>query len=218
MTSVGLMLPEPGYLAAVRELTRRHGVVLIFDEVKTGLTIAAGGAVERLGAQPGHRHAREVARRRAPDRRGRHDRGASASRWDGGVRQIGTYNGNPLWMAAARASLREVLTPAAYEELERLGARMVAGCDAVIDDGGRALRRLVSLGSKGCVQRGRADPELARADLAVAHEPRRVHHAGREQEWNVTRRPRREAVDRYVEVFGGLLAELTPRLSGSARA
>ena len=52
MTSGGLMLPEPGYLAAVRELTRRHGVVLIFDEVKTGLTIAAGGAVERLGGDP----------------------------------------------------------------------------------------------------------------------------------------------------------------------
>ena len=51
MTSGGLTLPEPGYLAAVRELTRRHGVVLIFDEVKTGLTIAAGGAVERLGVQ-----------------------------------------------------------------------------------------------------------------------------------------------------------------------
>ena len=52
MTSVGLVLPEPGYLDAVRELTRRHGVVLILDEVKTGLTIAAGGAVERLGARP----------------------------------------------------------------------------------------------------------------------------------------------------------------------
>ena len=65
MTSGGLTLPEPGYLAAVRELTRRHGVVLIFDEVKTGLTIAAGGAVERLGGRPGHRHAREVPRRRA---------------------------------------------------------------------------------------------------------------------------------------------------------
>ena len=44
--------PEPGYLEAVREITRRHGVVLIFDEVKTGLTIAAGGATERFGVAP----------------------------------------------------------------------------------------------------------------------------------------------------------------------
>ena len=52
MTSVGLVLPDPGYLDALDELTRPHGVVLILDEVKTGLTIAAGGAVERLGARP----------------------------------------------------------------------------------------------------------------------------------------------------------------------
>ena len=52
MTSAGLVPPEPGYLEAVRELTRRHGVVLILDEVKTGLTIAAGGAVERFGVEP----------------------------------------------------------------------------------------------------------------------------------------------------------------------
>ena len=76
MTSVGLVLPEPGYLDALRDLTRRHGVVLILDEVKTGLTIAAGGAVERLGAQPGHGDARQIARRRAAHGRGGHDRGA----------------------------------------------------------------------------------------------------------------------------------------------
>jgi glutamate-1-semialdehyde 2,1-aminomutase len=47
-----VVLPEPGYLEAVREITRKHGVVLIFDEVKTGLCIAAGGAVERFGVMP----------------------------------------------------------------------------------------------------------------------------------------------------------------------
>src|SRR4029453_6953969 len=44
MMNLGVVLPEPGYLEAVRDLTREHGIVLIFDEVKTGLTIAAGGA------------------------------------------------------------------------------------------------------------------------------------------------------------------------------
>ncbi len=52
MMNLGVVLPEPGYLEAVRELTRRHGIVLIFDEVKTGLCIAAGGATERFGVQP----------------------------------------------------------------------------------------------------------------------------------------------------------------------
>ena len=52
MMNLGVVLPEPGYLEAVRELTARHGIVLIFDEVKTGLTVAAGGAVEHFGVVP----------------------------------------------------------------------------------------------------------------------------------------------------------------------
>ncbi|MCT2989823.1 aminotransferase class III-fold pyridoxal phosphate-dependent enzyme, partial [Propionibacterium freudenreichii] len=52
MMNLGVVLPEPGYLEAVREITRKHGIVLIFDEVKTGLTIAAGGATERFGVKP----------------------------------------------------------------------------------------------------------------------------------------------------------------------
>jgi hypothetical protein len=48
--TLGMILPEPGYLASVREITRRHGIVLIFDEVKTGLAVAAGGVVERSGS------------------------------------------------------------------------------------------------------------------------------------------------------------------------
>src|SRR5947209_10215065 len=52
MMNLGVVLPEDGYLQAVRELTERHGIVLIFDEVKTGLAIAAGGATERFGVKP----------------------------------------------------------------------------------------------------------------------------------------------------------------------
>src|SRR3954447_16693622 len=52
MMNLGVVLPEPGYLEAVRDITKRHGIVLIFDEVKTGLCIAAGGAVERFGVVP----------------------------------------------------------------------------------------------------------------------------------------------------------------------
>ena len=46
--NLGVVLPEPGYLEAVREITNKYGIVLIFDEVKTGLTIAAGGATGNL--------------------------------------------------------------------------------------------------------------------------------------------------------------------------
>ena len=52
MMNLGVVLPEPGYLEAVREITARHGVVLIFDEVKTGLCIGPGGATRRFGVEP----------------------------------------------------------------------------------------------------------------------------------------------------------------------
>src|SRR5207244_11720741 len=131
MMNLGVVLPEPGYLEAIRELTRRHDVLLIFDEVKTGLCIAAGGATERFGVEPdlvtlakalggglpagaigGTEEAFEVVEK-------------------GTVYQVGTYNGNPLAMAAARASLLEVLTPAAYEHLEAIEARLLEGCSGV---------------------------------------------------------------------------------------
>jgi glutamate-1-semialdehyde 2,1-aminomutase len=52
MMNIGIVLPQTGYLEKVRELCTKHNVVLIFDEVKTGVTIAAGGATEMYGVQP----------------------------------------------------------------------------------------------------------------------------------------------------------------------
>ncbi|MFM9150278.1 MAG: aspartate aminotransferase family protein, partial [Solirubrobacterales bacterium] len=52
MMNLGVVLPEPGYLEEVRRITAEMGVVLIFDEVKTGITIAPGGAVEKVGVKP----------------------------------------------------------------------------------------------------------------------------------------------------------------------
>ena len=216
MTSGGLTLPEPGYLAAVRALTRSHGVVLIFDEVKTGLTIAAGGAVERLGGDPDIVTLAKALAGGLPA-------GAVGMTPEfedllakGDVRLMGTYNGNPLSMAAASASLRQVLTPAAYDELERLGARMADGCARAIHDAG-ASATVVSLGSKGCVRWG-GDRELGRL-IWIWLMNRGVYTTpGREQEWNVTVAHDDATVDRYLDAFGGLVAQLSPRLSGSARA
>ena len=222
MTSVGLVLPEPGYLDAVRELTRRHGVVLALDEVKTGLTIAAGGAVERLGAQPDIVTLAKSLGGGLPTGAVGMTAELAEPVEDGRLRLLGTYNGNPLSMAAAAASLREVLTPAAYEELDRLGARMVAGCESVIGANGLDAR-CVGLGSKGCVHWGSdpqraSDPGLGELTWIWLMNRGLLTTAGREQEWNVTVAHDDETVDRYLDAFAGLAAELTPRLSGSARA
>jgi glutamate-1-semialdehyde 2,1-aminomutase len=216
MTSAGLIPPEPGYLESVRELTRRHGVLLIFDEVKTGLTIAAGGAVERFGVEPDLLTLAKSLGGGLPS--GAIGMTPELGRLVAGgqVRQQGTYNGNPLSMAAAQASLRQVLTPAAYDELERLGARMVTGCERALEAAG-ADAQPVGVGSKGCVKWD-AGPDLGELIWLWLVNRGVYTTPGREQEWNVTVAHDDEAVDRYLDVFGGLAAELTPRLSGSARA
>src|SRR5262249_52048219 len=136
MMNLGVVLPEPGYLEAVREITRRHDIVLIFDEVKTGLTIAAGGAVEKFGVEPDMvTLAKSLGGGLPTGAIGMSEEVARVVE-DGTVYQVGTYNGNPLGMAAARASLLEVLTPEAYEHLDRMNQRILAGCDEVVAEYG----------------------------------------------------------------------------------
>jgi glutamate-1-semialdehyde 2,1-aminomutase len=216
MTSVGLVLPEPGYLDAVRELTRRHGVVLILDEVKTGLTIAAGGAVERLGARADIVTLAKSLGAGLPTGAVGMTAELAELVEDGRLRLLGTYNGNPLGMAAASASLQEVLTPAAYRELDRLGTRMLAGCERVTRES-ELNAVCVGLGSKGCV-RWASGAELSGLIWMWLMNRGVYTTAGRGQEWNVSVAHDDETVDRYLDAFAGLVAELTPRLSGSARA
>ena len=150
MMNITIVAPKPGYLERVRELTAQHGVVLVFDEVKTGATIAAGGAVERFGVLPDVVClAKAIA--------GGYPSGAVGMTETladlitaGSVRQVGTFNGNPLSMAAAQAALTEVLTPAAYAGFEERDARLRAGLDDVIERYGLPCHT-VGFGSKGCV-------------------------------------------------------------------
>src|SRR3954470_20815774 len=148
MMNLGVVLPEDGYLAAVRDITSRHGVILIFDEVKTGLTIAAGGAVERFGVQPDMVTLAKALGGGLPSGAIGMSEEISAVVEDGTVYQVGTFNGNPLSMAAARANLLEVMTADAYTHLDALNERILRGCQAVVDDHGLAAYP-VGIGSEG---------------------------------------------------------------------
>jgi glutamate-1-semialdehyde 2,1-aminomutase len=205
--------PEPGYLETVRESTRAHAALLIFDEVKSGLTIAPGGATERFGVAPDMVALAKTLGGGLPSGA----IGMSESVGDyvetGRVHQVGTFNGNPLSMAAARANLEEVLTPPAYERLEALGERMRAGCQAVIDRN-ELPARAVAVGAKGCVSH---DVELGEL-IWLWSINRGLFVTPGGQEWSVTVAHDDAAVDRYVEVFAQLAAALSPRPSGSARA
>src|ERR687888_1383286 len=150
MMNLGVVLPEPGYLEAVRELTRRHDVLLIFDEVKTGLCIAAGGATERFGVTPDLVTLAKALGGGLPTGAIGGTEEVMGAVEDGRVYQVGTYNGNPLGMAAVRANLLEVLTPEAYAHLDRLNDRLLSGCTAVIEKY-NLPGYAVGVGSKGCV-------------------------------------------------------------------
>ncbi len=150
MMNLGVVLPEPGFLEAVRELTRRLGVLLIFDEVKTGLTIAAGGATERYGVTPDLVTLAKTLGGGLPSGAIGGSEEAFEVVESGAVYQVGTYNGNPLSMAAARASLEEVLTADAYRHLDALNDRLMASCQAVLDKY-ELPGYPVGVGAKGCV-------------------------------------------------------------------
>ena len=221
MMNLGIIPPEPGYLEAVRELTARRGIVLIFDEVKTGFAIAAGGATERFGVKPDLvTLAKSLGGGLPSGAIGGTDEAMSVVE-DGSVYQVGTYNGNPLAMAAARASLEQVLTPDAYEHFEHLNDRILAGCTRVIEEHGFP-GYAIGIAAKGCVTfsserivdyasfKANQDAELT--DLAWLYSMNRgiFMTPGREEEWTLTVAHDDAAVDRYAEVFAELAGELTP--------
>jgi glutamate-1-semialdehyde 2,1-aminomutase len=234
MTNLGVVPPQVGYLESVRAITRDRGVPLIFDEVKTGLTIAPGGATERFGVRPDMVTLAKTLGAGLPTGAiGMTDELAEVVA-DGSVHHFGTFNGNPLGMAATRANLLDVLTPETYRRVFALNDRLVAGCDAVIAGHGLPAYT-VGMGSKGCVTwapervvdypsfKRRQDPELSRLIWLWFMNRGFFITPGREQEWNITVAHTDEAVERYVEVFAELAGELvpasvSPRSSGSARA
>ena len=139
---------------------------------------------------------------------------------DGTVYQVGTYNGNPLSMAAARANLLEVMTPDAYAHLDALNDRILAGCEAVIDKydfPGYA----VGIGSKGCVtfspekivdyETFKANQDAELCDLAWLYNMNRgiFMTPGREEEWTLSITHTDEDCDRFVAAFEEMADDLT---------
>ena len=140
--NMGVVPPAAGFLEALREVTRRSGSLLIFDEVISGFRVARGGAQARLGIEPDLTCLGKIIGGGLPV-------GAFGGRADamellaplGPVYQAGTLSGNPVTMAAGLATVRQ-LDAAAYERLEDMGTRVATG-----------LRRALAVaGLPGCVQ------------------------------------------------------------------
>ena len=146
--NMGLVLPDAGYLQALRDLCTRHGALLIFDEVMTGFRVGRGGVQERENVLPDLTTLGKVIGGGLPV-------GAFGGRAEvmdllsptGPVYQAGTLSGNPLAMAAGIATLKAVRDDATlFERLEVLTKLLTEGLTAVFDKHGvahtTALRRL----------------------------------------------------------------------------
>jgi glutamate-1-semialdehyde 2,1-aminomutase len=126
--NMGVVLPASGFLQGLRELTRRHGALLIFDEVITGFRLAWGGAQQRYGITPDLTCLGKIVGGGLPvgvygGRAELMDRLAPL----GPVYQAGTLSGNPLAMAAGIEVLGRLQPPGPYGELERKGERLARG-------------------------------------------------------------------------------------------
>jgi glutamate-1-semialdehyde 2,1-aminomutase len=124
--NMGCVPPAPGFLEALRELTARHGSLLIFDEVMTGFRVALGGAQQRFGIQPDLTTLGKIIGGGLPI-------GAYGGRADimkkvaplGPVYQAGTLSGNPLAVSAGLAMLRHLIAhPEVYDALEARSAQL----------------------------------------------------------------------------------------------
>jgi glutamate-1-semialdehyde 2,1-aminomutase len=237
--NIGVVPPLPGYLERVRELATAHEAVLIFDEVKTGVVLAYGGATEHFGIQPdliglaksigggvpigafaGRGEVMSVIES-LPDPSGG-GTGLEQSTIPGGatrVAHLGTFNGNPLSMAAGVAVLTRILTRDVYPGLHALADRLTAGCQAVVDDFGLP-GYAINAGPKGCVMFTPErvtnyrdfiglDGDLWEASFFYLANRGILLPPGPDDQWTLSVQHTEDEIDRYVTTFREFAVELT---------
>jgi glutamate-1-semialdehyde 2,1-aminomutase len=150
MMNAGIIRPEPGYLPAVGALLHEHGSLLAFDEVKTGLTAGPGGASGLLGVTPDILCLAKAIGGGVSSAAVGGTTEVMEHVANGDYEMVGTFNGNPLAMAATLAMLTEVATDEAYQRVDRLQALAAAGVTEAIGAAGLPAH-VVSVGAKGCV-------------------------------------------------------------------
>ena len=243
--NIGVVPPLPGYLERVRDLATQHGAVLIFDEVKTGVVLAYGGATEWFGVKPdlfclaksigggvpigafgGRREVMGVIEKLPDSRFGGMGGSVAGTALEhttipGGatrVAHLGTFNGNPLSMAAGVATLTRILTRDVYPRLHALADRLTTGCQQVIDEFGLP-GYAINVGPKGCVMftPGRVtnyrdfiglDSELWAASFFYLANRGVLLPPGPDDQWTLSVQHTEEDVDRYVSTFRDFAREL----------
>jgi glutamate-1-semialdehyde 2,1-aminomutase len=218
LQNIGIVMPEPGYLTRVRELCDAAGTLLVFDEVKIGITAHWGGATTLFGVRPDLVCVSKSIGGGLP-------LGAFGGRAEvmaevrpGRVTHVGTFSGNPLAMAAAAATLEVVCTPAATTDVIASASRLADGCAAVIARCGLPAH-VVRMGARGCIT-WRATPArnyrdtldvhttLARAQWLWGINRGVLLPPGLDSQWLVSVQHTDADIDRAVAVFADFAGAL----------
>ncbi|HVJ48122.1 glutamate-1-semialdehyde 2,1-aminomutase [Desulfitobacterium sp.] len=133
--NMGVVLPEPGFLEGLREITRQYGALLIFDEVMTGFRVSYGGAQGRFGIDPDLTCLGKIIGGGLPvGAFGGKKKYMDQISPSGPIYQAGTLSGNPLAMAAGLTTLRLLQKPGVYAELERKTSYLAEGLEKIAEE------------------------------------------------------------------------------------
>jgi glutamate-1-semialdehyde 2,1-aminomutase len=218
MENIGICMPQSGYLEDVRRITRQHGTMLIFDEVKTGITAGWGGATGVLGVVPDLVCLAKSIGGGLPLGAFGGTEECMSHISNGRVVHMGTYNGNPLVMAAAVAVLSQVCTPEVTNATVARNAKLIATCDDIIASAGIPAHT-VQFGAKGCITwaeepiRNYRDYKATDFDVAFAQWIHGVNRGillppGLDEQWLISVMHSEEEALRYASVFGEFVHEL----------
>ena len=218
LMNVGIMLPLEGYLQSIRDITRRHDVLLIFDEVKTGVTVAAGGITELYPVEPdliclaksigGGMPIGAFGGREEIMRHINHQE----------VLHLGTFNGNPMSMRAGLVALTQLFTPEAHARAIGLSKRLADGYLELINAFDMPMH-ITQIGAKGCAmlrhERARnyrawleIDMRLAYAYWLFLANRGILFPPGFDDQWTTSIQHSEADIDRHVDVFRQFVSEL----------
>jgi len=216
--NVGVILPLEDYLKSVREVTRRHDVLLIFDEVKTGVTVAPGGITELYPVDPdliclaksigGGMPIGAFGGREEIMRHINHSE----------VLHLGTFNGNPMSMRAGLVTLTQIFTPEAHAHANALSSQLGKEYEAVIEEFDLPMH-VAQIGAKGCAmfrfERARnyrawfdIDMDVSYAYWLFLANRGILFPPGFDDQWTVSIQHTQDNIDQHAHVFQQFVREL----------
>jgi len=219
LMNVGIVLPEDGYLADVREITRLHGVLLIFDEVKTGVTVAAGGITEIYPVEPDLICLAKSIGGGTPLGAfgGREEIMRHITNWE--VLHLGTFNGNPMSSRAGLVTLTQILTPQAHTHANGLSKQLAVSYTGIIEEFDLPMH-VAQIGAKGCAMfcypRARNYRAWWQIDMRLSYgywlflaNRGILFPPGFDDQWTVSIQHTQADIDHHTHVFSQFVAELT---------